>query len=88
MKQIHLKKENLKDGRGLGERKPGSRRNRRTLDHKEEEAREERWNREKTVKRKPRKKEEKITREAREGWPLLTVETDHKWELKEYKWKF
>ncbi len=42
MKQIHLKKENLKDGRGLGERKPGSRRNRRTLDHKEEEAREER----------------------------------------------
>ncbi len=35
--KIHWKTENLKDGRGLGERKPGLRRKRRNLDTKEME---------------------------------------------------
>ncbi len=35
----------------------------------------------------PRPTPKIIIRETRDGWPLLTVETDAKWGFKDYKWK-
>jgi len=37
----------------------------------------------KTVQRKRERR--RNNQRDKEGWPLLTIETDHKWELKKYK---